>query len=249
MGPHPFTIRWLPATASTNRLAMEDIDAPPWTVWLTDHQTQGRGRTSGTDRNAWHDSPGECLLMSVVVQPRVPLHALPRLTLVSGVAAAEALTKATGVQVQLKWPNDLVVERGKLGGILVESTSGGDRARAVIGMGINVNNNPAALPKAVRAGSTSLWAQTGVVWDRLALLTTVLASLRFAVEEFEARDGELGGLHGRWESIGDVAGRRIRADGSVGFALGLTPSGGLRVLWDDGSTGAVDSGMVEWDVE
>jgi BirA family transcriptional regulator, biotin operon repressor / biotin---[acetyl-CoA-carboxylase] ligase len=240
----PLDIRWSQSTASTNKLGMDAISAHPWTVWVTDHQTAGRGRLAAGRRRTWVDSPGECLLMSVVVEPRVPLAAAARLTLVAGVAVAETLAAASGVDVRLKWPNDLLVGGRKLCGILVESQGGGTSVRAVIGMGINVNNDPGVLDDAIVA--TSLRAETGQRFDRMALLTGVVGSLRQAMTLFERNGGELGELRNRWEARADVAGRGLRMAGRDGTALGLAQDGSLRVRWRDGAESSIDSGVIEW---
>ncbi len=239
-------IRWSRSTPSTNRLALDALSAPPWTVWVTDHQTAGRGRYTAGARRAWIDSPGQCLLMSIIVQPRVPAAAAPRLTLLAGIAAVETLRDVTGADVRLKWPNDLAVDRLKLGGILVESLSQAGHVRAVVGMGINVNNDPSQLDQAgLRA--TSLRAVTGVSHDRLQLLSGIVDRLRQCVADLESTGGELGALRTRWESLADVDGRRVRQESRVGTARGIDAGGALRVGWDDGTAGIVDAGTLEWD--
>lgn len=239
-------IRWSPSTPSTNRLALDAISARPWTVWTTDHQTAGRGRLTSSGRRAWHDSPGECLLMSVIVEPKVPVSAAPRLTLVAGIAAAEAVSEVAGVNVRLKWPNDLVLDGGKLGGILVESTQTSRHLRAVVGMGINVNNDPAAIDGVLGRPVSSLRQTTGHRWDRLGLLTAIVGAMRSTVTLFERSGGELGPLLERWEARSAVDGARVAVGDRPGTALGVGPGGGLRVRWDDGSEDEIESGVVTW---
>jgi BirA family biotin operon repressor/biotin-[acetyl-CoA-carboxylase] ligase len=139
---------------STNRLAADLARAggPDGLVVGADHQTTGRGRRGRT----WESRPGASLLVSVVLRPAPPL-----VTLAAGVAAAEACEAVAGVEVGLKWPNDLLVDGAKVGGILSELVAGA----AVVGLGVNLSWAP--------AGAAELGAEV----DRDALLDAYLAGL------------------------------------------------------------------------
>ncbi len=119
-------VRWFAEVDSTNRIAAElaRAGAPDGLVVGADHQTAGRGRRGRT----WESRPGGSLLVSVVLRPVPPL-----VTLAAGVAAAEACA-AVGVPARLKWPNDVMGDGGKLGGILSELV--GDAV--VVGLGLNL---------------------------------------------------------------------------------------------------------------
>jgi BirA family biotin operon repressor/biotin-[acetyl-CoA-carboxylase] ligase len=147
-------VRWFAELDSTNRLAADLARAgvPDGVVVGADHQTAGRGRRGRT----WDSPPGASLLVSVVLRPAPAL-----VTLAAGVAAAEACEAVVGVAVGLKWPNDLLLDGAKLGGILSELV--GDAA--VVGLGLNLAWAP---PGAAVLGS-------GV--DRTALLDAYLAGL------------------------------------------------------------------------
>ena len=92
------------------------------TVVVADHQSAGRGRRGRT----WTDAPGTSLLASILVRPRVPPSLLGTFSIATGVAVAEALRRATGIEARLKWPNDVLAHGRKLAGILVESRIGAD---------------------------------------------------------------------------------------------------------------------------
>jgi BirA family biotin operon repressor/biotin-[acetyl-CoA-carboxylase] ligase len=147
------------------------------------------------------------------------------LSLVAGVATARALRGLGVTQAALKWPNDLVVDGAKLGGILVETRS----ALAVIGIGINCRRDP-ALEKRLRRPIAAL--DQFIAVDRDRVIERVAQSLVEALATFDAQG--LDGLRGEWERMHAHAGKRLRvrlADGRVltGVARGLDGDGGLRL--------------------
>ncbi len=132
----------IPSTQKIAR-ALAEAGAESWTVIVADHQTEGRGRGG----NAWISQPGSSVMFSLVIRPERP-EALPLLPIRIGLIIAEALDTLLverGIPetdelplISLKWPNDLVVAGGKVGGILVEATTRGEKGAAVIGVGLNV---------------------------------------------------------------------------------------------------------------
>jgi BirA family transcriptional regulator, biotin operon repressor / biotin---[acetyl-CoA-carboxylase] ligase len=128
-------------TGSTNEdlLAAAQAGAAEGAVLAAEHQTRGRGRQGRT----WTTAPGTALTFSVLLRPDgVPPAARGWLPLLAGVAVARAVTSATGVQVSLKWPNDVLAGGAKLAGILAEQAG----SAVVIGTGINVGAGPDDLP-------------------------------------------------------------------------------------------------------
>src|SRR5687767_1916135 len=124
-------VRVVERCTSTNDLALK---AQSPVLVAAEEQTAGRGRRG----RRWHSAPGAGITFSLSRKINRPTRELPALSLVAGVAAARAL-RALGADVQVKWPNDLVVGGAKLGGILVETRSSG---HAVIGVGINCRPTP-----------------------------------------------------------------------------------------------------------
>lgn len=162
------------STGSTNSDAMADAraGAPHGSVYFSDEQTAGRGRGD----HAWHSAAGQGLYASVVLRLPVPSSRMPLLPLAAGLAAAGAVRAATGLDVDLRWPNDVLIGPRKAGGILVESQS--DRAGvsfAVAGIGINVHQQSFAPDLATPA--TSLDLESGRWTDRQPLLIALLESL------------------------------------------------------------------------
>jgi len=173
-------------------------------------QTEGRGRLG----RRWVSPPGG-LWLSVVFRPPAAPHELPRLGLGMGVACSRALERACGVRVGLRWPNDLVVEGRKVGGILVES--GPEGRWLVVGIGVNVSVPADQLPE----GAASVEQVAPV--DRAALLQALLVEVEMAYELF--RGGDWATLLDWWRRRSTTLGRRVR----VHVASGCTR--GLRRTW------------------
>jgi len=201
--------------AEALRLAADD--APEGTVVVADSQTAGRGRLG----RSWWSEPGTALLASWLIRPALEPERLPLLSLVAGVAAARAATVAGGIEVKLKWPNDLVVADRKLGGILSESDGAG---AVVIGVGVNVRQ--ADFPNELRDSATSIVASGGGVPARAWLLSAVLSA-------FGARMVSPEDALADYRAACDTIGRRVRverAEGSIdGTAVDLTDRGALIV--------------------
>jgi BirA family biotin operon repressor/biotin-[acetyl-CoA-carboxylase] ligase len=165
-------------TDSTNTDAMDAArrGAPHGSIYLADEQRAGRGRGD----HAWHSAAGEGLYVSVLLRPSIPALRLPLLPLAAGLAAADAIRSVVGLVVDLRWPNDLLLNSSggprKVGGILVEAhTEGGTVAFAVVGIGINVHQR--AFPPDLATPATSLELETGVRVGRQPLLVSLLKSL------------------------------------------------------------------------
>ncbi|KRG75683.1 biotin--protein ligase [Stenotrophomonas chelatiphaga] len=216
------------STVSTNTELLR-CSAPPRgsRVLLAERQTGGRGRR-GRD---WASPLAAHIYLSVLRGFAGGLAQLGGLSLVAGVAVAEALRGLGHAQVQLKWPNDLVVDGHKLGGLLVEG--GGEfagPARAVIGIGLNVHMPP-AFAERIDQPWTDLDQLAGEPVQRNAVATAVLAALLPALEQFEAEG--LAPFLPRYAALDSLAGREVRVElGGAwqdGRALGLAEDGALRV--------------------
>jgi len=213
--------------------------APAGTVLLADHQRQGRGRRGRT----W-DSPRGCgLYLSVLFRPTGPAGDATRWTLAGAVAAGAACRSLGAGEVEIKWPNDLLCDGRKLGGVLAEMRSqGGQATELVLGTGINLSQGSDDFPPELVGHAISLAEILGRPIDRLDLAVSYLAQL-----------GELAALleRGDWATVARLwdelapgwSRRRVRvtrpvADGGsavfLGTAQGLDEQGALRVLLDDG---------------
>jgi BirA family biotin operon repressor/biotin-[acetyl-CoA-carboxylase] ligase len=216
----------LDETGSTNddARALARDGAPHLSVVTADSQTAGRGRLDRT----WTAEPGAALLASVVLRPATPVDRWTTIPLCVGVVVAEAVRARTGVPAVLKWPNDVLVDERKLGGILVEAEP---PSFAVVGFGINVNQT--GFGGDLVAVATSLAMHGAIRLDRADLLATVVARLDDALRD-EASTME------RYRSLCETIGRRVRIERAAaepleGAAREVDPSGALVVDADVGT--------------
>ena len=209
-------------------------DAPEGTVAVADFQSAGRGRLG----RRWEAPPGTAIHASVALRPPAD-HPPQELTLVGALAAADAVELATELFVQVKWPNDVMLNRRKVGGVLGELRDG----LVVLGIGINVNQTREQLPPDARQQAGSLRTITGREHDRDSLLSTLLARLE--------RNYDLwleSGLAGLYPDIGardSLRGRRVSVEGLSGTVVGIDRTGRLE-LEVDGSSRFVESGEVRY---
>lgn len=222
---------------STNsELLRRETPAQGIAALFAEHQTGGRGRQGRT----WASPPGSNLYLSVARCFDGTLARLGGLSLVAGIAAAEALRALGADTVRLKWPNDLVTIDGdalrKLGGVLVEAGLQDGRPRAVVGLGVNVRM-PTTAAVDIDQPWTDLLALLGETLPaRNRVAAAVLATLADALERFDAeglapfvpRFAALDALHDA--AVTATLGERTFA----GVAAGIADDGALRLRTDDG---------------
>lgn len=159
---------------STNKCAkaVAGVGAGEGTVVIAEHQTAGRGRLG----RLWEANPNENLTFSIVLRPKVGPDSLNLLPLYVAVAIAQAIEKTTGLKVECKWPNDLLIARKKVAGILIEGSVKQNQVEfVVIGIGINVNQQNFGGELAPKA--TSLRLACGKEIDRVKLFRESLLAL------------------------------------------------------------------------
>ena len=223
------SVHYFPTVGSTNDIAATlaqsastgDVEGA---VVIADAQTAGRGRR-GRD---WLSPPGGGLYVSLVLTPgRAPVdgpRATALLTLAAGVALAEAVETATGLGVDVKWPNDLHVSGRKLAGILAEAASGQSGTPPIV-LGYGVNLGPMAYPPDLRDRATSLESELGRPVDRILVFIETLAAMARRYDDL---------LNGRFDAILDAW--RAKAPASVGARVSWTTASGPR----DGVTAGLD---------
>jgi BirA family transcriptional regulator, biotin operon repressor / biotin---[acetyl-CoA-carboxylase] ligase len=233
-----FDVRWLASTPSTmdvaSKLASEGAAAG--VVVVADEQTAGRGRRG----NNWSSPPGAGLYLSYIARPK--MDGLPLLTLAAGVAVRDGVVASTGLWPNLKWPNDLIVGRRKLAGILAEGIAIGPPDQAVI-IGIGINLQPASYPPDVSARATSLEGELGRSIDRGLVLVEVLAALRDRLAELEQKPGDI--LQMWRASAPSAIGTRVEWDGRTGVTAGIDDTGALLVKTTE-RIERVIAGEVNW---
>ena len=156
---------------STNNWAKREAKegAPSGSVYLADSQTKGKGRVG----RVWENPKGSGLAMSLLLKPEMPPEKAPMMTLIMGLAACMAIRHLTGLEAQIKWPNDVVINRKKTTGILTEmGMSDGKIEYVVVGIGINLNMEE--FPKEIQEKATSLKLECGKNVDRDQMAQTLL---------------------------------------------------------------------------
>jgi BirA family biotin operon repressor/biotin-[acetyl-CoA-carboxylase] ligase len=202
------------------------------TVVVADEQTHGRG----TKGRTWHSPAGLGLYASFILRWDETGGAGPAfslLPLAAGLASAEALFDSAGVEVRLKWPNDLVHDRKKLGGILTEALfRAGAPGHAVVGVGINVNHEAGDFPAELCEIATSIRLVSGRPADRDALLTRLCRALDSWYNSL-IRGGREAIIRAYEDRMAFSRGQRVRlatAQGeTAGIYQGLTPDGRLTL--------------------
>ena len=177
-------IYYLPEVDSTNRIAKQFAKngEQHGTLVIAGFQTAGRGRRA----RRWVSPPHRNLLFSLILRPAVSSSAALTLTLAFSLTIAETLSELLGVDLKVKWPNDVVSSAGKICGLLSESSSSAGRASfVVVGIGINVNVRGTEMPRGL--GAVSCYSLTGVEHDRKVVLLTLIPRLEEAYGLFLAR--------------------------------------------------------------
>ncbi|HET7874021.1 MAG TPA: biotin--[acetyl-CoA-carboxylase] ligase [Methylomirabilota bacterium] len=211
--------------------------APEGTVVTARHQTRGRGRRG----RAWWDRSGESVLLSVLLRPSLPAGRAVVISLVAGVAVAEALGVAAGVAARLRWPNDVLVADRKVAGILAEAQSETDGHLGHVLLGIGINVNQERFPDEVGDRATSLRLATGRAHDPGRLLDAVLDALDRRYREFLTHG--FGPAREAWRRLSASLGQRVTAaDGRQGTAVELDEDGALVLRGDDGALHRVLAG-------
>ena len=211
---------------STNNCAkaVADIGASEGTVVISEEQTAGRGRLG----RPWFSPPSQNLTFSIVVRPQLNNDVLNLLPLYAAVAVAEAIERATSLKVECKWPNDLLINRKKVGGILIEGCfKEGKIEYAVIGVGINVNLD--VFPPDLSQKASSLRIETNAEIDRARLFQEILRSLELHYRRFLQKGFQ--SVVPEWTSHSSMLGKTItvsqHGNALSGVVKGFSQDGGL----------------------
>ena len=235
-------VHWFSSIGSTNDhlKALARQGAPHGTAVLASHQTNGHGRRG----RSFHSPEGMGIYLSILLRPQCRPGELMHLTCAAAVAMCDAVEMAAGLRPGIKWTNDLVVGRRKLGGILTELslTPEGLVDYAIIGIGINCRQQEADFPAEIRHIACSLDMVTGQENDPAMLAAAMLESL--ARMDLKDKDGMLDRYRENCITLGQeislVRGEEVR----YGKALSVDPEGALVVAFSDGKVEAVNSGEV-----
>jgi BirA family transcriptional regulator, biotin operon repressor / biotin---[acetyl-CoA-carboxylase] ligase len=231
-------------TDSTNRVALElgHAGEPEGAVVLAEEQSAGRGRAGRT----WSSERAAGIYVTLLLRPKLAPVQAPLLTMMAGLSAHAAVEAVTGLAVDLKWPNDLIICGKKAGGILTEMHAEPGQVRFVI-VGIGLNVNQEKFPGELASIATSLRLETGKPQSRMELLVRLLREFESDYNRM-SREG-IGSVVKRFEVISSYAhGKRVRVtngtESYVGTTAGLGPEGLLQVERDDGRVVTVIAGDV-----
>lgn len=232
----------LAETSSTNDVAREQArqGARAGFVVAASRQTRGRGRLG----RGWESPSGLGLCVSILLRPGSPAMEAGQLIILSSVAAAEAVEVLAGFRPQIKWPNDLVADGRKLGGLLIETErEGAGLAFAVLGIGLNVRQGAADFSPEVRGQATSLHLVTGRLYRRADLLVALLQALERRLEAPFVDTRQV------WEASSLTLGQRVTLTTvrgrKYGQALGLNESGALLLRGESGEIETVTAGDMQ----
>ena len=228
---------------STNDLAKElgSKNAPEGSLVVAECQTRGRGRLG----REWDSPPGVGLYVSLILRPPLPPSELPQITLTAAVAVVRALRKSTGVAPGIKWPNDLLVDGKKLGGILTEMETESDQIRyLVVGLGLNVNNRE--FPPPLDQTATSLALARGSTYSRRRIMRAWLEEFEALYEQFLKQD--FGGILDEWREYNVTLGQTVTVRQGPreisGLALEVAGDGALLLRQRTGEVIRVTSGEI-----
>jgi BirA family biotin operon repressor/biotin-[acetyl-CoA-carboxylase] ligase len=234
-------IHYFDYLASTMDLAMQlgMQSAPNGTLVLAESQTKGRGRLG----RSWFSPKYKGIYLSLILRPKIPPSSSPVLTLLAAVSICEAVKKSTGLDVQIKWPNDVFICNKKISGILTEMNAEVDKVNfVVIGIGLNVNNDR----KALIAQATSLKEQLGQPISRVILLQELLRRIENNYLLLEGKGPQA--IIDKWRSFSLTLGRRVKIycqDKQIeGAAVDIDQDGALLIRKDSGLMQKVFSGDV-----
>jgi BirA family biotin operon repressor/biotin-[acetyl-CoA-carboxylase] ligase len=239
MGQQVVCYESIPSTNdAAKQLAVEG--APEGTVVIAEEQTAGRGRHG----RRWLAPAGSSLLVSCILRPSISPAELPLLLMASALAVAQAIEESTGLLVNLKWPNDILLRDRKAGGVLIETgLSGEDVDYAVIGIGLNVNLDLTSIPE-LSSTATSISTELGESASRLKILR---ALLRCMEREYLLLQRGVSPAS-RWEGRLSQPGRQVEVDTpwgrEIGRIEGVEADGTLVLLRTDGTTAHVRVGDV-----
>lgn len=241
----PFTIHHYTTIGSTNDQLKAMLDAPEFTCVTAEEQTAGRGRRE----RSWHSAPGDGLYLSVLLRPEIDANKTPLLSLLAAVAVAETILgfQISNLRLDIKWPNDVLVNDRKVSGILIESTSTPNEApRFIIGIGVNLNHP--SFPSELSEIATSLQIECGERFDVASFRNALLDRLAFWYEEL--RQHRLRKILQRWQELSSYArGKQVIVifdhEEVCGATVGLNDSGALLLKIASGEIRTILAGEIK----
>ena len=227
---------------STNEVAkyLAEEGAEDGTVVVAEIQNKGKGRRGKT----WISPPGG-IWMSVILRPEIPPHRASQLTLVTGVVVAKTIKEELNIDVGIKWPNDILIGKKKVCGILTEVNATLDKVNyLVVGIGIDMNVDVPMLPSDLQKGATSLKNELDTEINGALLVQRFLLNFENIYNDF--KDGKFPEILDEWRAMSSTIGTsvevRTRGKRVQGYAVGINKEGILIIEMEDGSLRKMISG-------
>jgi len=210
LGTHAFgkgQIHYFDEIDSTNLKAksLAGSGAPEGTIVISERQTKGRGRKT----RGWFSPPRDGIYLSLILRPNIAPRSAPSMTLLTAVAIAETLLAVPGLEIAIKWPNDILARGKKLAGILTEMSTTGERIDyAVVGLGLNVNTS--RFPDEIEDRATSILIETG---QRVRRVTLAKEYLKWH-EEYYGVFQRIGfePIRKRWKELTNIMGQQVTVE-------------------------------------
>ncbi len=231
-------------TDSTNNRAKDsgEKNGAHGTLFIADKQNAGKGRRG----RAWESPSGKSIYMTILLRPQITPDKAPMLTLIMGLSVAEGIRKVSGAETAIKWPNDIVMNKKKVCGILTEMATEMEYVNyVVIGVGINVNQE--YFSEGIKEIATSLYEETGTVYQRSELIAAVLERFEKNYEMF-LETGDLSAVRKAYDSILVNRGQEVKVlepgNEYRAVAEGINKNGELIVRLSDGRQKNIFAGEV-----
>ncbi|KUO59506.1 MAG: hypothetical protein APF84_19590 [Gracilibacter sp. BRH_c7a] len=219
-------------------------EAVEGTIILSEEQTAGRGRHG----RQWISPKGKGIWMSLILRPRINAQKVPQITQIAAAALFLALNQMGIKKVEIKWPNDILVNGRKLSGILTEMQSKGNAVdHVILGIGLNVNMNRQDFPEDLQQQATSLYLETGKVWGRSQLIAEIINAFEPLYMQY-VKAGDLSSTLNICKEESAVIGARVLLHNQnleqEAEVLDLGPEGELIVRTADGTITSIVTGEV-----
>jgi BirA family biotin operon repressor/biotin-[acetyl-CoA-carboxylase] ligase len=228
---------------STNTVAemLAEKGKAEGTVIIADSQVKGRGRLG----RPWISPPGMNIYMSIILRPEIESKDITLITIMTAIVCTIALRKVTGLNVTIKWPNDLIISEKKIGGILTEVKIAYKRIKyAVTGIGINVNMDSDAFIDEIKDIATSVKIETGAPCSRAEICRKILNEIDHWYELLKEMERNV--LISEWQQLTSTLGREVKIttgkETFTGFAESINDEGMLIVKLPSGDLRLIRSG-------
>ena len=237
------TVVALPVVDSTNNEAKRQAvkGAAHGTLFVTKQQTGGKGRLG----RSWESPSRQGICMSLLLRPQISPYEVTRITLLAGLAVCRAIRALTPCPAMIKWPNDVIIGRKKVCGILTEMAAETERVHYVV-TGIGINVNTPSFPEQLHQKATSLYLETGNLYFRAALLQQILYEFELCYDAYltDATADLLTPYKELCATLGRKIGFTRNGKMLIATAVDISHRGGLLVKLENGKKLEIHSGEV-----